>query len=463
MQSGPSIIKALTVFVALLLIVCIVTPYVVFRFTTTKTAGQVLTEKRQRAVPQWINGLRGRDVSLRRQAAAALATVEVQSEDAVVALIEALDDEDPEVRAQATVALGSKHQYGEHAVGPLLRKLMDQEMPVRAAAAMALFSLRGLKSHPEAKTVIQPLIELLKHEDSSVRQAAAVCLTEIGPATVPALVEALKDEAVTIHWDVTWALSTLGKTHDDALAEIVRALKHSEARIRAGTAMALGYHDPSPRARAALPVLLDLVSDPVARVREAVARTLGRIRSDPEQTVSGLTAMLSDKDGGVRAAAAQALGCFGKDGVQGLTMLRSLVEDTDSRVRASATVALAKVEPDPNQVIPVLSQCLSDEVYEVRFYAALALSDFGPEGKAAVPVLLELARTKRPEEPSDSLVRAGCIRTLPKFGEAAKAAVPVLLEMLQDKSETSDVLHAVAEALHAMDGEAPNHAQPPPD
>lgn len=79
------------------------------------------------------------------------------------------------------------------------------------------------------------LAQALKDANADVRYAAALALSDIGPAAkdaVPALVEALKDPVAKVRERTAYALGGIGPAAKDALPALVQALKDSEAIMR---------------------------------------------------------------------------------------------------------------------------------------------------------------------------------------------------------------------------------------
>ncbi|MCD6215119.1 MAG: HEAT repeat domain-containing protein, partial [Candidatus Desulfofervidus sp.] len=154
----------------------------------------------------------------------------------VKGLIKALRHED--VRKEAAEALVN---IGEPAVEPLIQALKDEYSDVREEAARALGRIGD-------KRAVEPLINALKDEDSDVRMEAAEALDQMGwkpgyvtekayylvakkewdeavklgePAVEP-LINALKDEASSVRWGAAGALGEIGD--ERAVEPLINAL-----------------------------------------------------------------------------------------------------------------------------------------------------------------------------------------------------------------------------------------------
>ena len=179
---------------------------------------------------------------------------------ATPALLEALEDANWRVRTEAARSLGLR-RAGAAALGPLLR---SANVPLAQAAFRALCANGADAAVPTARamqdahygalhwgtrvferlgvdgaTAVPLLRRMLAHEDVTAREVGARCLREIGPsarAAAPALVRALGDPRLCVISHASLALGAIGPT-----PELVDALSHAHARVRAYAAFALGW------------------------------------------------------------------------------------------------------------------------------------------------------------------------------------------------------------------------------
>jgi len=239
----------------------------------------------ERVVEQLIQALKDENRYVREEAAMALG--EIGDKRAVEPLINALKDEDSDVRMEAAEALdqmGWKPGYvtekayylvakkewdeavklGEPAVEPLINALKDEASSVRWEAAGALGKI--------GEPAVEPLINALKDEDSSVRWGAAEALGEIGDErAVEPLINALKDEDSDVRWKAAEALVKIG---EPAVEPLIHALKDEDSDVRAAAAMALGKIGDE---RAVEP-LTEALEDESYQVREAAKKALADIQ-----------------------------------------------------------------------------------------------------------------------------------------------------------------------------------------
>jgi HEAT repeat protein len=205
----------------------------------------------------------------------------------------------------------------------LIADLKDKDSDVRRAAAKAIAEMG-----PDGKPASAALITALKNDkDLFVRRFAAQALGDVGadPKTaVPALASALKEDDKKEL--VEAALTSLGKMGAPAVPPLIDAVKNKPAApkkdkgnkkgpapidhtsfIRTKAIEALG--NIGPKAKAAVPALIDSLRDPGVRTEAAVA--LGNIGPDARDAVSALQdatkAKGNKKDKGFKDAVSQAI------------------------------------------------------------------------------------------------------------------------------------------------------------
>jgi hypothetical protein len=128
---------------------------------------------------------------------------------------------------------------------------------LKAAAAVVLGRIG-----PDARDAVPALIELLGDEDLSVRELATVVLGRIGPDArdaVPALIKLLGDEDGEVRRQTAEALVHIGRGSRDLVAELIQFLRDEDRDIRQPAATVLGQIGPV--ARGAVLALAKLLGD----------------------------------------------------------------------------------------------------------------------------------------------------------------------------------------------------------
>ena len=118
-------------------------------------------------------------------------------------------------------------------------------------------------SEAEDAAVIRRLVEALKDNDAEVRQNLAVALAKFGTAAVDPLSQALKDTNADRRGGAAYALGLIGPTARAALPALLDAVSDKEPDVRRQASYAVGrlivprdpYSRPTPRTTADPPPL----------------------------------------------------------------------------------------------------------------------------------------------------------------------------------------------------------------
>jgi HEAT repeat protein len=309
-----------------------------------------------------------------------------------------------------------------------------------------------------------------------VRQSAASMLADLGSQSsdaIPALIQALDDPEPAVVREVERALRRSGR---DQLPQLLDALDHARAGVRAGTIRVL--RDVAPKTPAILERLLDCLNDSSPRVREESALALGAFGTDRSAVVSDESELLRDDSPDVRLAAAVALGQLQPAAASAIPDLLAALADPVAVVRVQAARSAWLNGEAPERVLSVLTAALGVE--HARWQAAYTLGDLGPDAARAVPALIEMLEIEavpRPlrEAPSSAFalghigqaavpaltaaldhplahVRTGAAIALGMIGPAAEGAVSALTLCLEDRHE--EVRQASALSLGKIEPDA---------
>jgi HEAT repeat protein len=208
----------------------------------------------------------------------------------------------------------------------LLAALKAENPEERIAAIIAIEQHEYDEALPEIGRVLRD------DSDTGIRFQAAKTLAYFAhPATVPDLLDGLRDADMFVRVHVTGALIQIGQP---AVVGLNEALNDDKAAVRRAAAKALGkirHVDGIVGLRAAM-------TDADADVRRFSAQALGRIGD--ESTIDVLGEALRDEDGRVRKAAAGALWDMGE---AALPVLREALNDPNPQTTIVAAYTLTKM------------------------------------------------------------------------------------------------------------------------
>jgi HEAT repeat protein len=221
--------------------------------------------------------------------------------------------------------------------------------------------------------------------------------------------------------------------HPDALAEALLAFASDPTNKP--TAQYRALIDLGPRA---VPALTAGLWD--AKTRKLSLLVIRQIGADARAVVPTLTRLLSDPDETIRGMVAGVL--WEVNGFSAVPELRKALADRSRDVRLIAAASLLQLGVDPAEVLPVLLAELKDGPPEARDHVIAVLGGLGPAAKDAVAPLA----ARLPD--ADARTAAAITQTLGHIGPAAKDAIPALKKRLADEKEAVDLLRPrVAVAL----------------
>lgn len=361
--------------------------------------------KAKAAVPDLAHLTTHKDPALRMQAVIALGEIGPDARSAVPALVKALSDEQNSVRYGAAYALG--RLGAKEATPELMKQTSSPDSFLKMIAVWAV-----AKVNPDDKEAVQRavtvLTESLKGSDPRVRAAAARGLFELNAPrelVAEALGDMMADKDPVVQANVAEALASLG---EKAVPRLIKALQNDDLQpLAVAVINRLG-----PKAKDAVPALIDELKDPNPEYRREVEFALATIGPDAKAAVPALVKELNDDDVRVRRTACYALGKIGPAAIDAIPDLQKGLSSDDKLLKLASVWAILRIK-------------VGDQVIE----------------KMAIQPL-----TKALEESDRDLVKIEAARALGDIGPMASEAIPAL-EKLTGESESPDVRKAAAEAI----------------
>ncbi|MBZ0300169.1 MAG: HEAT repeat domain-containing protein [Anaerolineae bacterium] len=209
-----------------------------------------------------------------------------------------------------------------------------------------------------------------------------ISLAQDAPRAVIQAIEALDNPRAEERRAALRSLAQMN--HPSAYSALVEAVQHPLRDVRVDAAFMLAKQTNNTDF-AAVPGLIEALSDEDARIRGAAVKTLGEI-GDPESVAYLIEIINKERDGNIRWLATGALSKMGKAAVPGLI---EALHDEDWKVRRSVCEALWGMN-EPSAV-PGLVEALLDRNDVVRQAAGGALEALGI---VAVPGLSEALRDR---------------------------------------------------------------------
>jgi HEAT repeat protein len=398
-----------------------------------------------RAVLPLVGRVQDTDQEVRRRVARALG--DLTNAQAISALVIALNDSSLDVRVEAALALGrigaaqtadpARTEEATVALAPFAQATSDGSRPATEAThAMRQASLRALGRIGSPRAIDLLVAALEGDRPDAMRTPAREALVVVGPRAVKPLVALLSGNPSTRA--ATGAAQALGAIRDpSAVAAIVRGMQRGTVPVTAGlSALASLGSD------AALPAVLELLSDQGTNVRLEAIRAAGELL-DPSRpdgrAVDPIILALGDAGLSVeeRLGLVEILGKTGSP--RAAPTLVGLASTKPASVRRAVLVALGNLSQGSKAVDEKLLEALDDDLGSVRTDAAIALSRVGTPALAGT-LLDRLLRSAEQDRAALGLALAGVLgrstdgavaeRVQRAIGSAPSSARDALIEGL---------------------------------
>jgi len=281
-------------------------------------------------------------------------------------VVAALLHPDARVRAAAIELVAGMKEEGLQLVGddpaglvPWLLDAVPLEAPEFAGPAADLLARLPIETRD---AVVDSLAGLNRRRKGNAARFLGT-LDRVPRGTAPALAKACNDPEPAVRAFAVAAAARVVPRADETLPAVLRALKDTEARVRAAAETALAAY---PVSASAVPELVRALLDREDRVRPLAAAALARAPRPPRGELgflasarAGLVALLADAVPEVRAQAARVLGWPMPPAEGVVSALADALEmDLDPRVKLEAVHSLAGLQRFARPAIPSLHKAL---------------------------------------------------------------------------------------------------------
>ena len=285
-------------------------------------------------------------------------------------------------------------------------------------------------------------------------------IIELGPAAVPALVEALHDQDQTLIQDALSCLNTIKSPSLEAQTILFELIKDENFNIKNNAAYALIVT--ATDIYQTIPFILRSFSTAENSARHFLTFAMAERCIENPQVISELLNLLQDDDINVRIFTLMLLKEIGPNARQAVPHLRDLLDEQDFSVRFESAAALLNIDPTSAtpQIIEILIEALNNEFYQT--VSIMLLGEIGPPAQKSVPLLrqaledpdwhprheaaLSLVLIDPNNSPDlavniliddlrgpDNWDKIAAMRTLAQIGPIASKAVPMLHNSLIDE------------------------------
>jgi len=380
-------------------------------------------------------------VSVGEKVAVISALSKVGNKEAIQILIPLLEDAHPYLKGAAVEALGkTSYQISEEQLKKLLR---DKHYFVLKK------TLEYLEKRKEERLLLPQIINLLSHDDISVKTDACKLLGEYQDSeTVSNLIGFIesKEGRPFLQRKAAEALVQIGTREVDDY--FIVCLGQVDPKLRQISAWALGELKSSE----GVSFLVEALGDKKEEVKIEAFQALGKIK-DPKAT-PGLLKILKQEDSEDQKRAVETLGEIGDNRV--VDSLIVILEGEEDKLKSTVAEALGKIG-DRKAVEPLIAILSQYKLpYPVREKAIGALWQL--KAKEAVPAIMKLVTEKviKPEMGDMLIFDSGTVRMmgLQALAELGSAElVPKILETINANPSSKKLEKVAAETLTELTGE----------
>jgi HEAT repeat protein len=227
---------------------------------------------------------------------------------------------------------------------------------------------------------------LLDDGNDWVQVYAALALGKLGkPAAAagPALLRAAQTGEMSVRGQALRAIAMIQPP--ETPQALAAGLKDACGEVR--RVASAGWMNATSILDEAIPDLVEALRDPEVQVRTNCALALARLDTIPNLAIPLLIECTADANDGLRMSAARALERAPVAAV--IDVMQRLITDPNSRIRLIAAGTLLSSEPRNTSAAAVLVEALADPVLRVREAASVLLDSLGEGGKLLVEELKE--------------------------------------------------------------------------
>jgi tetratricopeptide (TPR) repeat protein len=227
-------------------------------------------------------------------------------------------------------------RLGKQAIPEIVAAFKQDELWVRYGAASALALMKE-----NAASAIPTLMEELDDKSTIVRFTAGKALFQIGPESIPPVMEGLKSPQPRVRLHCAYVLSRFGALARDAILALANALYDQNTSVRAAAADALGAMGKA--AKSALPDLLKARNDKESWVKNSAAEA--KMKIDPDDFEAGLLAMRAHQPDKAIASFRRWLGGHPDDAIALLNIAHAYLESNEIPKALKHFDAVSQLQP----------------------------------------------------------------------------------------------------------------------
>jgi HEAT repeat protein len=247
------------------------------------------------AVDQLVASLGSDDASLRLAAAKGLQSLDVEPDVLGPRLIEMLNDSDPIVAHNLVDAIASLGEPVAERAGNALSNAEVRELAVRVLERLG----------PQAKSAVPDLVAAMASAEGEFRQQMQTVLGQIGPDAAPAsgeLIRSLSDDSDGVRISALLAIGRIGPEAGSVASKVEAFMVKTDdpfEKLLSAWAIAKISAKDDPMVAKIVPVLIEGLSFPDARVQAEAVSMLGSLGPAADKALDDLNALSNNESASI--------------------------------------------------------------------------------------------------------------------------------------------------------------------
>ncbi len=271
----------------------------------------------------------------------------------------------PEIRIDGLKALATFgiNGYGPEATAAILETEKSYDIVAHFPDDTKVYNA-GLEAIARIGAPAVPVLrDGLANDNQNIRRFAAAGLKKIGPPAKPAwaaLVKALEDKDAQVRQQAVEALPEIDPAAEELPGLLARALNKDEKSYWVRVMAINGLRGMGPKARKAVPALVEVLREKDVRTEVPVLTALQRIKPDLKEIIGPVMEAFEEKEWtSVPQEAINLLTVYGKDGGPAVGPLVALLQTKEAiRYQRAIIDLLGGMGPTAKEALPQLAEII---------------------------------------------------------------------------------------------------------
>jgi len=338
-------------------------------------------------------------------------------------ILDALNHPNLQVRRVAAYALSQTPRITRDQERTLHRNLGSPDPLVRRSVLLAL--IKRCEDNPQK---LRLAMKMFADRNERVSRVARDVIKDVGPAAVPALLDASGSRDAVIRRNAARSLRLVGIENEAITEAARRLLADDDNAVRYDALVSIKAMGALDRQDLVDAVMSGIEGDDYRTSRFVLEQTEIFRKSTDGELIESLVLLLESSHSDIRLLSALRLAEIGSAAHTAVPALQRLFDSTNGSPRVLLADALAAVGAEPGSYVPVLRELVFDKTHEdAACLAAMVLAKHAPT--EASELLPRIVKNLRHSNFDERYIAAAAILGL---GSTAEPVVESLIQVCRD-------------------------------